>query len=210
MSTNAEQTLFDSVKNLIVQLRRGKNTQSNWNKFKNLVESNIDEICQTFSTRWLVSICDTYVDYGNEIERRNALFISLITNMEKLFLTRVMMYDLVLNPNKVEALKKKKTYPLWDGMTSFNIIRGDMTINLFRRIRSILKVTPTLGKIFEMTLNRITINDTFLSDLNKYHHRLLREPTNSELLIIKLRKIINRKIAGLKKSLSGNFLLLKD
>ena len=82
---------------LIQNLRRNIDVENNWRKLHEIIETNINDICKTLNTRWLISICDTYIDYGSEIESRNAMIIVLIANMEKLAQTNLFMYDLNIN-----------------------------------------------------------------------------------------------------------------
>lgn len=177
-----EDSLFLDVQKLIIQLRRGNDIENNWGKFRQIVTENSEEICLKFNTRWLISICDTFADYGDEIEKRNALLISVIGDMEKLFASRLLLFDIQFNEVKYDKLKKAKAQPLWDGMTSFNIQKGDMTNNLFKRVRNMLKATPVISEIFETVLSRITHNDTFLADLNRYHKNLLSNPPRNTFM----------------------------
>ncbi len=179
----------ENLKTIIVQLRRHRNTDYAWKVVYNLVENNPEKICEVLNTRWLISIADTYADFGNDIEKRNALYITMLGNFEKLFQTRMLMYDLSLNPMKVEQLKHRKVVPLWDGMTSFNIQEGNMTNNMFYRIREMLKATPSLEVIFETIMQRIAQSDTFLSDLNKHHKKLFDNPAKVSFITRNYRRI---------------------
>jgi hypothetical protein len=189
-SDQINKTELDSeIKSLIIRLRRHKNDKKNWLSFRNLIENNIEEVCKTLNTRWLVSIADTYADLGGELERRNALYITIFADYEKLTATRLLMYDLILNSNKLDKLKKHNVVQLWDGMHSFNINRGDMLNNLLHRLRSLMIITPHLLRIFEEVISRMSIHDTTLGDLNIYHQRLLAGPRKRSLLIATIRKI---------------------
>ena len=76
--------LLEKTKALITKLRRNKSDKGLWGIFEALIEENIADICGSFDTRRLISVCDTYVDYGNPIEKRNALLVSQIANFEKI------------------------------------------------------------------------------------------------------------------------------
>ena len=140
--------MIDLVKPLIEKLRKEFDLTENWPEFRNVVEKNIDRICEELDTRWLVSICDTYVDFGDPIEKRNAMLTVQISNFEKLWATNLLMYDVILNPKKLDKLKKNKVIPLWDGMYSFNVNHGDMTNNMFRRLNNLMEETSVLNKIY--------------------------------------------------------------
>lgn len=189
--TDNSSILLDTKK-LIVALRRKKNPETNWPIFKKFTKKNINIICEDFDTRWLVSIADTYADYGNEIEKRNAMYISLIANFEKLWATKLLMYDIELNSKKLKKLKENTVIPLWDGMYSFNINRGDMVNNLFGRLKELMKETPVLNQIYNTVLNRLTIHEnSVLGTLSKYHRNLLAPPKKRSVLNIISKRIIS-------------------
>ena len=176
MKKNNSEELFEQIKSLIILLRKQQNADKIWPQFHERITHKIDQICSQFDTRWLVSIADTFGDYGTPIERRNAMFISLIANFEKLWATNLLMYDLKLNHEKLNKLKKNRIIALSGGMYSFNINHGDMTNNLISRIRKLVKETPVLEKIFETVLERILTNDSVLANINTYHKQLFESP----------------------------------
>jgi len=177
--------LFEKIVNLIKNLRKGINKNENWNEFKTTIENNIQIICKNFNTRWLVSICDTYVDYGNPIEKRNAMLISLLINMEKLGQTNLLLYYKTINPVNIVKLSSGNPIKLWDGMKSFNIKTGDLTNNIFRRMETLLIETPVLMRIAKTLIYRLKNNKTILSNLNYYHKNIF----NTESIHYKFFKI---------------------
>lgn len=184
-----ENKILDQVKPLIVKLRKEVDISNNRLELRNVVEKNIDRICEELDTRWLVSICDTYADFGDPIEKRNAMLIVQVANFEKLWATNLLMYDVKLNPKKLDKLKKNKVIPLWDGMYSFNVNHGDITNNLFRRLNNLMEETSVLNKIYLTVLKRIKDNDTALANLDRYHQRLF-EPYPKRSIILSLVKKI--------------------
>lgn len=180
---------------LIKSLRKKENIGRNWEEFKEIIKTNLDQVCAVLDTRWLISICDTFVDYGSDIEKRNAMLVVQFANLEKLWATYLLMYDINLNSEKLNQLKKNKIIPLWDGMYSFNIHHGDMTNNMFSRMDLLMKETPVIEKFYQVVLERHKLNDTVLSNLNKYHKKLF-EPNSKRSLI----RIIRRKIRQFFKS----------
>ena len=187
--------LKKKIVSVISYFRKKNTTERNWIEFKEILETNLDQVCIILDTRWLISVCDTFVDYGSDIERRNAMLVVQFANLEKLWATYLLMYDISLNSEKLNQLKKNKIIPLWDGMYSFNILHGDMTNNMFSRMDLLMKETPVIEKIYQVVLERHKLNDTVLSNLNKYHKRLF-EPNSKRSLI----RIIRRKIRQFFKS----------
>ncbi len=174
---------------IIKSLRKKENTDGNWEEFKEIIEINVDQVCTVLDTRWLVSVCDTFVDYGSHIEKRNAMLVVQFANLEKLWATYLLMYDINLNSEKLDQLKKNKIIPLWDGVYSFNINQGDMTNNMFSRMDVLMRETPVIEKIYQVVLERLRLNDTVLSNLNKYHKKLFKPYSKRSLTRIIKRKI---------------------
>ena len=77
--------LFGRLKHHIIRLRRGRG--EDWPFFRQAIEQHRDCILEHLNSRWLISIVDTWADYGNPIERRNAMCLSPICNWEKLALS---------------------------------------------------------------------------------------------------------------------------
>ena len=179
------------IQELITQIRQGRDVDTCWTELKNLVESNTEEICREADTRWLVSILDTYVDCGTDIERRNALLVVQIANFEKLWATNLLMYDVSLNPEKVNQLKKNKVIHLWDGMYSFNINHGDMSGNFFGRLETLLVATPAIRSIYQVVIERLKASGMTLANLNEYHRRLFEPYPRRSVFRLLRKKIIN-------------------
>jgi len=157
---------FQVVKQ-IVYLRRNIDQEKSWHRFKELVETYIDLYVKHLDTRWLVSICDTYADFGTPLERSNAILISTLVNMTKICETlRVVCVDPEFDLHKV---KTQKRAPLWDGMSTYLVKAGNMTRNLFSRISIVVKSTPVLEKIWIRIFEKLQTDDTVLKQLNELH-----------------------------------------
>lgn len=161
--------MLDTIRPLIVNLRRGIDAEQSWQQLRTIVEGQGEQLCRQLNTRWLVSICDTYVDFGTEIERRNAMFITMLANLEKVGQTFVMWRVNYVDPFEVPASHQPRKLKLWDGMTSMHLDIGDVTNNLFRRLDNLLASTPHLHAIFKTVIARIASHDTILGTLNKRH-----------------------------------------
>jgi hypothetical protein len=191
----SSENILREIQDLIISLRKGIDTEENWKKFIEFIESNLDKVCKSLDTRWLVSVCDTYADFGDPVTRRNAMLVVQTANFEKLWATYLLMYDLDLNEEKVEKLKNNKVIPLWDGMYSFNINHGDMTNNYFARVNELISETPVIDAIYKTVLQRIKENNTVLANLNLYHKRLF-EPNKKRSVF----RIIRKKLISIFKT----------
>lgn len=145
----ADMRAFD----LIVRCRRSRD-EAAWTELRALVEADVDAFCEGSDTRWLVSVCDTYADYGEPLEQAAAMLIVLLVNWEKL----AWSLRLVSNPEPPRQAEPEDCQtPLWDGVASLHLrSRGcDMPENLFRRLRHALIPVPHLARIFQSVGSRL-------------------------------------------------------
>jgi hypothetical protein len=180
--------LLAQVQAVIVSLRRGENVATNWADFQSLVEKNIDIICKEFNTRWLTSICETYVDFAEPITSANALLISVIVKMEKLAQTYAhwrLGYPDTLAPPPNASHRK---ISLWDGVRSFHLEIGDAPNTMFGRVFDQLAQTPALKQIMDAVIERLKVGDTILGNLNKQHGHVF-EPDYAWILGEKYRPL---------------------
>jgi hypothetical protein len=165
--------LFAMIKHSIIRLRR--RTHNDWPIFSPAIEEHVGDICRHFNTRWLISVVDTYADYGSAVERGNALCISVIGSWEKLALTERTMSDEGENakPAPEKLAEMQRPLPLWDGMTTMIMTSGaNMLPNMFRRINASMCQTPVLQRILLTILQRIESDpSSTLSRINTFHER---------------------------------------
>ena len=170
--------MLDVIQPLIINLRRNINTEENWGLFRAQVEGNTNALCEELNTRWLISVCDSYADMGTEIERRNAMMIITLVNMEKVgqsYLNWRLNYEAPFTMPDTHVPRKIK---LWDGMTSMHLVIGDVTNNLFRRMETLLATTLHLHAIYHTVLKRIATDNTILGSMNKYHKHVFEPNIN--------------------------------
>jgi hypothetical protein len=175
-STLMSEPMLQIIQPLIVSLRRQNNVEENWPRFREIIERDTEEVCRRLNTRWLVAVCDTYIDLGDELERRNAMFITMLANMEKVGQSYVNWRVNYTAPFEVPQEYEPRKIQLWDGMTSMHLAIGDVTNNLFRRLEILLSPTPHLHKIYHAVLQRIAENDTILGTMNRFHKHVF-EPS---------------------------------
>jgi hypothetical protein len=134
-------------------------------RFRHLLNSGGEELLQPFSTRWLVSVADTFADHGNHPERGNAMIIVVLASVTRMAETeRLYLNDASVNQSRQDSCVMSST-PLWDGMVGYLIKQGDMPINMWTRIRALMVDTPILSFIFETVLARMAANDTLIGRL---------------------------------------------
>jgi hypothetical protein len=149
----------------VIYLRRRIDSNKHFAKFRSLLCGGGDDLLDSFSTRWLVSIADTFADHGSGLERSNAMIVVVLTNMTKLAETeRLILNDTSVDPPRLAKFTTPGT-PLWDGMTSYGLAYGDMPQNMWTRIRVLMAETPVLSFIFEIVFARLVANDTLIGRL---------------------------------------------
>lgn len=156
---------------LIVRIRRQNGRCEEWEVFRSLLQCELDYFCEHLDSRWLVAVADTLADLGEESERAAAMLSSLLINVLKLAETE-RMFSVNPEPDPVKFQKfigDQMPVPLWDGVSSYWVDRGDMPRNLLHRCRSVLEGTPIPGKIFETLIRRLELHPNPLTRLAKYN-----------------------------------------
>jgi hypothetical protein len=152
----------------------GERLETCIHNFEGVVEENIDFLCKRLDTRWLVSIMDTYADCGVGYECDNAMMASILVTMEK-----VSASFINAKGGTVQGMfYTGKRFDLWDGMKSIDILKADITNNMFKRLRRKMKRTPHIEKIYDAILRRMKDGDTILSGINGVHGHIFDENTN--------------------------------
>lgn len=160
----------DRLWSLVPRLRRGIETEATWRDFRRCLEEHEAELLATLNTRQLVSVCDTFADYGDPIERRNAMLAAVVVNMEKVAQS-YLLWKLDYDPGAFDTADcaPSRKVQLWDGMNSFHTVIGDVTSNMFARLHSLLDETPLIAAIFRELLARLERHPTILGSLNRVH-----------------------------------------
>lgn len=156
--------LLKEVFDMVVAQRRGYSNFS-FKDFDKLIEDNITDVCDSFNTRWLVSVCDTYADSDDKEIAAKAMIIITLVNMVKLWGT-----DLNIRSQEVDSVKLKKyknsNSELWDGVITFRLsFEGDMFKNMIARQSKILGNHPVLTPIYKRILSMLSSTKNPLSDL---------------------------------------------
>lgn len=163
---------------LIVLLRRGLDLEQNIPAFLNLWLEEADFLARHLNSRWLISACDTFADYGSDIQRAIALILVAMINTIKLCETeRIGLCDPSTVPEKLETVanahRANTHIELWDGVTAYSIANGDMPRNLFRRITAIADKDPALGVIARTLIIRAVEGDNLFGRLAKLNDGFL-------------------------------------
>jgi hypothetical protein len=117
---------------LIVHIRRHIDAYQCFNKLEIVIVNHQEKIVKGLSSRWLVSIADTFIDYSEKYSVvSDCRACTILVNTVKLYETE----RLITGDQSIEAFTTPdRPRPLFDGLTSFQVGRGDMVFNLMKRI----------------------------------------------------------------------------
>lgn len=146
---------------IIRDIRRSRNLEINILAFHDLVDKRGDAVLSELSVRWLVSICDTLADHGNEIERRNALLVSMFINTLRMA-EAVSAISGPFQPQRICEVKNSRV-EFFDGVMMFDIDRQDVYLNLCKRTVRALQETPFLLALWNEILGRIHKKDNAIT-----------------------------------------------
>lgn len=152
---------------LIVKIRRKIDLESSVESFFLLWEHEKDFLTQHLSSRWLVSVCDTYIDYTNSKDELGYAFGSvLLMNTIKLYETEQKMYQWKIVPHDIVLVRPK--IQLFDGMTAYSAKGGDMIANMMQRVEEKMSQEIVTASIYKELIQRCTKMDTVFSRMIKY------------------------------------------
>jgi hypothetical protein len=168
---------FELVK-IIVLIRRGISLEHNVKLFFRITELEIDFLLSALSTRWLLSIADTYADYGTPVQQATAAMIVLLFNTMKLTETeRLIVVDNRHDQTQIElndqCRARHEPLELWDAMTAYSVPFGDMPRNMIGRMRGIAARDKVLAKVLDTLLERALSGQTILSRFAVYNPRFM-------------------------------------
>jgi len=155
---------------LIVCLRRKLNVAENAPAFLKLWALEHEFLATHLNSRWLISACDTFADYGSEAQKAAAMPLVVLINTVKLAETeRLALRDPAPLPEKynaiVECHNAQTHIELWDGITAYAPFAGDMPRNMLRRLASLIDKDPALTTIARTLVRRAVAADTLLGRL---------------------------------------------
>jgi hypothetical protein len=153
---------LDQIKALIADLRNAREPDHRWAHFTTLVEGRLDCILATFPLRWLIAICDSYADYGDEVQSRNAMLISTFHVMLRLAETTRYVRPAV-DPARLAQLGSGRI-ELFEEVHTIHLNRQDVMLNLHRRLAGALDGDPVLGSVWSEIRRRLERADTVLAE----------------------------------------------
>ncbi len=154
---------------LVVMIRRKIDIEPSVERFRDLWRDATGDLCAVLSSRWLVSACDTFMDYGRGPERALGMAGALFANTVKLYETERLATTGRESVPTYKAIAPAS--PLYDGLTSFMIGEGDMVKNLMQRTANTISCYPTfpVAQIVATLVARARANDTVYQRFGAAH-----------------------------------------
>jgi len=153
---------------LMVMIRRRIGLTVNIERAHSLWTTKSDFLCRNLDSRWLVSACDTIMEFWPEdAERALAATGSLFVNTIKLYESERWATNQMGAPQKYQLIDRR--IPLHDGLSAYVIGRGDMIMNLHRRIHALCANQSPAGKILLELLARASRFDTVFKRFHEVH-----------------------------------------
>ena len=154
----------------IIHIRRNDARTENLAQLNQMLNTHLELLVSNSDIRWLISICDTIVDFGPPGQKPLAMMIVNFTNMLKLWDTSdSLVNDSTINKNKAS---KYKTTQLWDGVITFDILYGDMPNNMMKRMNNVLSQDQVLNRIWKRIKTLLKDQpELSLNKLQKFHRK---------------------------------------
>lgn len=136
----------------IIHLRRGIEVEYHTERFYSLLDKYQDVLISEFDTRWLISLCDTIVDTGNDADSSSAMTVVLIVN--GLNIQAILLEIAGANQPLRDQVRNTSGRKTWDGMLSAFPTRGDMVFNMMTRAEKNISRSALVLPIWQEIKNR--------------------------------------------------------
>lgn len=186
---------LDYLRELIIELRNRRDIEENFSLFRSIIKERGFFILETWNLRWLISICDTYADYGTPIERRNALLVSFFVNLFRIADTYLITQNCTNDKELIEILSQQQI-PISllkneaNGLMTLNLAKQDTCLNLAKRLDVVLEETPFFHAVYRKAVELFLKESPLLSgftELSAQPERIFPEnarelPDNYEII----------------------------
>lgn len=137
----------------IIYIRRKVNMTENTARFYDLWNLYKKTLLTELDTRWLLSVVDTAIDIGDDLEAAVAMNISQCVNQCNIHAS--LLVNCVDGRLDVNKLSQELKFPTWDGMISVDVPTGDMVHNMMVRMDEVIGTESWLMEIWTEIKNRL-------------------------------------------------------
>ena len=160
---------------LVILLRRKYKTKETFAEFERLWLTETEFLLSHLSIRWIVSACDTFIDYSNNPSRRAILMnvITLVNTLRTYETDRYLRLSIGTDLPPFNEDKKAELYkgdlPLYDGLTYFRIGTDDSLRNMRKRYTKLYKVDEFATTILLDVFEKLQNNKSAFTTLRSLH-----------------------------------------
>ncbi len=153
---------------LIVLIRRQITLDAALSAYFRLWQAHEAMLLKGLSLRWLISAADTLVDHGRTPQERATAYATvLFVNTIKLYETE-RVFSLNIDPKEADLTGPQPQFGM-DGITTFNVAKGDTVGNMYQRGRALTQEMGLSGKILDQAMARVNQLDTVFARFRKFH-----------------------------------------
>lgn len=165
----SELLLYHALLNVL--MRRKIEVPTNLARFRLLWETEHDFLLNQLNSRWLISACDTIMDYFPDREEKAiALAGSSLMGVIKVYETERIIHHEGVPPEHLGTYRWSGRRELFDGLSAFSVGHGDMIYNLHHRIDEITSTSSTMAaRILSELIRRVNAHNTAIHRFRKSH-----------------------------------------
>ena len=162
---------------LIILLRRGYEIKDTFAEFENLWYSETDYLLNHLSLRWIISACDTFVDFSASLSdnpARAGVLMNAVTlvNTLKVYETQNFLTnekgEQVIIPKQAEKFKQNDQ-PLYAGLTHFRIGSDDTLKHMRQRYENFGGIDELATRILLAVFDKLQNLNTAFAFLKSLH-----------------------------------------
>ena len=136
----------------IVQLRRNPTSKKHIQAFHELLGKYNGVIFSNYDIRWLLSICDTYVDIGDPLT--NSIAMNIVQCINGCNLHTTLLVNVVDGRLDLSKLRQERKVPTFGGMITADVPSGDMIHNMMVRLDKVVEQHTMLNSIWNIIKQR--------------------------------------------------------
>lgn len=137
---------------IIIYLRRHIDVENNSIRFFKLLDQYQDVLLAEYDTRWLISICDTIVDYG--VPEQSAIAMNIVCMVQACNIANTVVHKVENSNLHIHKLRTDQKHTTFDGLITADTFCGDMHYNMCQRVNRLCRRDPILDKLWQTIKRR--------------------------------------------------------
>jgi hypothetical protein len=157
----------------IIHLRRDCNNTEHSVAFYRLLTMYMPTLLKHLNVRWLLSVCDTFVDIGSP--HQSAVAMNIVQCINRCNLDATIMINCVDGRLDRNKLAQEIKTPTWGGMITADVPTGDMLHNMMMRLEKVAASDHILYSIWkrikELSIDQPGIILEYIAGSSKFKHQ---------------------------------------